>query len=55
MNYISNTIGESLVSAIIQIIIGGVIYCIISLLYMIKVKNEVALNLLSKIKEWKIA
>lgn len=46
---IGNSCGSSLVTTILQIILGGSIYCIISFIYLISIKNQVIMNIIYKI------
>ena len=47
--YIGNLLGVTILTGIIQIIVGLIIYMSISLIYMVYIKNYVLINLLDKI------
>lgn len=50
---IYNILGQTVFSGLMQIIIGGVVYVILSIIYMLVSKNEIAVNSLRKIFESK--
>lgn len=47
---LGNTLGISIVTGIIQIIVGGTIYVVLCLIYMILIKNELVINTIKKFK-----
>lgn len=49
INIIGDILGNSLLSGIIQIVIGGVIYCLISFGYMIIIKDQLLMGMINKI------
>lgn len=49
LKYLGSILGVSFISSIILVSIGGLIYGIIGIGYMIKIKNEIVINLLQKI------
>lgn len=51
IRFIGYKLGISIVTAIIQFIIGGVIYCVISLIYMIAIKNDIIINSINIFKD----
>lgn len=50
---IGKSLGESWITAIIQIGIGGIIYVLISLIYMISIKDEIIINMINKLSKKK--
>lgn len=47
---LGNTLGVSILTGSIQIIVGGTIYVVLSLIYMILIKNEIMINTIKKFK-----
>ena len=50
IKYIEYILGNSLLTGVIQIFIGASVYCIISVIYMIIVKDELIINIINKRK-----
>ena len=50
IKYIEYILGNSLLTGVIQIFIGGSVYCITSVIYMIIVKYELIINIINKRK-----
>lgn len=50
VRYIGKVMGISLFTGIVQIVIGGIVYCSISLIYMIIIKNEIIINMVRKVR-----
>lgn len=48
VKYIGHVLGESIFTCIVQVIVGGSIYSIISLVYMVIIKSELVTNILKK-------
>lgn len=46
-------LGESILTAILQISLGGILYISVSLIYMILIKNDIAINIIEKLKNGK--
>lgn len=53
VRFIGELMGNSLLTGLIQIIIGGTIYCFISLIYLIIIKDKNILNICKNIKKVK--
>ena len=47
---LGNALGHSIFTGIIQIILGGTIYVVLCLVYMILIKNEIVINTIKKFK-----
>lgn len=47
---LGNALGQSIFTGIIQIILGGTIYVVLCLVYMILIKNEIVINTIKKFK-----
>ena len=45
---LGNALGQSILTGIIQIVLGGTIYVILCLVYMILIKNEIVINTIKK-------
>ena len=48
---LGNELGQSILTGIIQIVVGGTLYIVLSLIYMIIIKNEIAIKTIEKFKK----
>lgn len=46
--YIGQQMEESIITGLVQIVVGGFVYCIISLVYMVIIKNDIVVNIINK-------
>ena len=53
IRFIGDILGNSIISGIIQLILGAIIYITVSLVYFIVTKNNIALNIIRKINNKK--